>query len=58
MTRALTRDDVVSTVEGALQAEYGGYQYPAAARVVRALEDEGAFDQDGTGYDPHRTEGD
>lgn len=40
MSRA-TRDDVLDTIEGALQDEYGGFQAPAARAILRALEAEG-----------------
>jgi len=42
MSPRLTRDDVLDVVTGALTAEYGGGQFPAARAVVQALEDEGA----------------
>ena len=37
----LSRDAAVSVIAAALEAEYGGYQYPAAERIATALEDEG-----------------
>lgn len=44
MTRRLDLDEVVAIVDATVVAEYGGYQWPLAERIVNRLLDEGLFD--------------
>lgn len=45
MSRKLTREEVIETVDEVLTAEYGGNQTFTARRIVQALEDEGLADE-------------
>lgn len=44
MTSKLTIDELVEIAADALEYEYGGWQEPAARRVIARLGNEGVFD--------------